>query len=108
VAVVIRPGTARPHQTTVLPAIVLGTSLLTGQIRYTRAQSLEHVGTEFVKLVRAKGARRWRVARHLLRNAAVPLLSLFFADMMGIVVLNVFVLEYVFEIPGLGGLGLVA
>ncbi|GAA0469933.1 ABC transporter permease [Halococcus dombrowskii] len=94
--------------TVVFPAAVLGTSLLAGQLRYARAQSLEYIDAEFIKLVRAKGAGSRRVARHLLRNAAVPLLSLFFADMLGIVVLNVFVIEYVFGIQGLGGLSLVA
>jgi peptide/nickel transport system permease protein len=94
--------------TVVLPAAVLGTSLLAGQLRYARAQSLEYIDAEFIKLVRAKGAGTRRVARHLLRNAAIPLLSLFFADVLGIVVLNVFVIEYVFGIQGLGGLSLVA
>ena len=94
--------------TVVLPAAVLGTSLLAGQLRYARAQSLEYIDAEFIKLVRAKGAGTRRIARHLLRNAAVPLLSLFFAEILGIVVLNVFVIEYVFGIQGLGGLSLVA
>ncbi len=103
------PGRTNGHlYTVVFPAAVLGTSLLAGQLRYARAQSLEYIDTEFIKLVRAKGAGSRRVARHLLRNAAVPLLSLFFADMLGIVVLNVFVIEYVFGIQGLGGLNLVA
>jgi peptide/nickel transport system permease protein len=92
----------------ILPAFVLTTSLLAGQLRYARAESLEYINAEFIKLVRAKGAREWRVARHLLRNAAIPLFSLFFTDMIGILVLNIYVIEYVFGIPGLGGLSLVA
>lgn len=92
----------------IFPTGILTTSLLAGQIRYARAQSLEYLNTEFIKLVRAKGAKKWRVARHLLRNAAIPLFSLFFTEMLGIVVLNIFVIEYVFRIPGLGGLSLVA
>ena len=95
-------------RTTTLPAAVLGTTLFAGQLRYTRAQSLEYIDAEFIKLVRAKGATNGRVGRHLLRNAAIPLLSLFFADMLGLLVLNIFVIEYVFGIPGIGSLGLVA
>lgn len=91
-----------------LAAAILSTSLFAGQLRYARAQSLEYIDAEFIKLVRAKGASNGQIARHLLRNAAVPLLSLFFADMLGIVVLNIFVIEYVFSIPGLGGLSLAA
>ena len=88
----------------VLPGLVLGTSLLAGQARYARAESAEYVNAEFVKLLRAKGASGWTIGRHLLRNAAVPLLSLFFADLLVIVALNIYVLEVVFGIPGLGQL----
>ena len=102
------PGTYSLLRSVVIPAAIVGTSLLAGQMRYARAQSLEYANTEFVKLVRAKGAGTRRVARHLLRNAAIPLLALFFTDMIGILVVNVFVIEYVFSIPGIGGLSLVA
>ena len=95
-------------QLVVFPTLILASSLLAGQMRYARAQSLEYHNSEFIKLVRAKGAGGWRVARHLLRNAALPLFSLFFTEMLGLVVLNVFVIEYVFGIPGLGGLSLFA
>ena len=101
-------GTYSLLHSVLLPSAVLATSLLAGQLRYARAESLEYIDAEFIKLVRAKGARQWRVARHLLRNAAIPLFSLFFTDMMGILVLNIYVIEYVFGIPGLGGLSFVA
>ena len=104
----LAPGPGSLLVTTMLPAAIVGTSLLAGQMRYARAQSLEYANTEFIKLVRAKGAGTRRVARHLLRNAAIPLLALFFTDMIGILVVNVFVIEYVFSIPGIGGLSLVA
>lgn len=91
-------------KTTILPAFVLGTSLLAGQARYARAESSEYVNAEFVKLLRARGASRWAIARHLLRNAAIPLLSLFFADLLIILALNIYVIEVVFGIPGLGQL----
>jgi peptide/nickel transport system permease protein len=101
-------GTASLLSSVIFPAAILGTTLLAGQMRYARAQSLEYADAEFIKLLRAKGANKWHVARHLLRNAAIPLLALFFTDMIGIVVLNIFVIEFVFQIPGLGGLSLAA
>jgi peptide/nickel transport system permease protein len=100
--------TANLLRSVVLPTAILATSLLAGQMRYARGQSLEYLNTDFIKLVRAKGANEWHVARHLLRNAALPLFSLFFTEMLGIVVLNIFVIEFVFGIPGLGGLSLFA
>ncbi|HET7324910.1 MAG TPA: ABC transporter permease [Halococcus sp.] len=101
-------GTHSLLTSVIFPAAIVGTSLFAGQLRYARAQSLEYIDAEFIKLVRAKGASEWRVARHLLRNAAIPLFSLFFSDMIGILVLNIFVIEYVLGIPGLGQLSLVA
>lgn len=89
-------------------ALVLSTSLVGGQVRYARAQAHEYVGSEFVKLLRAKGASGPRVARHVLRNAAIPLLSLFFTEMLAVLVLNVYVIEAVFNIPGLGAVTLEA
>jgi peptide/nickel transport system permease protein len=101
----VPPG---PLTQVVLPAAVLGTSLLAGQLRYARAESLEYVGSEFVKLVRAKGAGQRRIGMHVLRNAAVPLMSLFVADLLAVLVLNVYVIEAVFGIQGFGSVSLQA
>lgn len=54
----------------------------------------------FVKTARAKGASVWRVGLHVFRNAAVPLLTLFFTDMFGMVVVGMFVIEFVTGVPG--------
>lgn len=99
------PGTLVPY---LVPAAVLTTTLAAGQLRYVRAESTEYFGEEFVTLVRAKGASDTRVVRHVLRNAALPLLSLFFADLVSTLVVQVYVIEFVFHIPGLGDLGLQA
>lgn len=92
----------------ILPAAILGFNLLAGQLRYTRAETSEYVNTEFVKLLRAKGASESRVARHVLRNASLPLISLFFADMIGVLLIHIYVLETVFGIPGIGDLSYLA
>ncbi|MFC4407118.1 ABC transporter permease [Haloarchaeobius iranensis] len=92
----------------VLPVITLTTALLAGQLRYTRSESLEYIDMEFVKIARAKGAGPFRVARHVLRNAAIPLLSLFLTEMLSVLVLGVLVIEEVFNIPGFGSLMLQA
>ena len=92
----------------VLPSLVLTTSLLAGQMRHVRSEAMEYAGTDFVKLIQARGASPWTVARHVGRNAAIPLLSLFFADMLGVLVINVIVLETILSIPGVGTLTYVA
>jgi peptide/nickel transport system permease protein len=84
------------------PGLVLATTLLASQVRYARAESLAYLDQEFVKLLRAKGAGPRRVVRHVVRNSAAPLLSLFFSELLSVVVIEALVLETVF---GLGGIG---
>lgn len=87
-----------------LPALLLGTGLVAEQARYVRSALLAQANEPYLEQVRAKGMSRLHVVRHALRVALVPLLSLFFANLLGVLVLNVFVIEYVFEIPGFGAL----
>ena len=92
----------------VLPTLVLSSGLFAGQLRYARAESLEYVNAEFVAALRAKGVGRLGVARHVLRNAAVPILSVFFADMVAVLVVSIYVVETVFGIRGISWLSLYA
>jgi peptide/nickel transport system permease protein len=87
-----------------LPTFVLATTLLAGQLRYARAETLDHLGEEFVRLVRAKGHGDRGVARHVLRVAAAPLVALFVVELFGVLLVNMFVIEYVFDVPGFGTL----
>lgn len=88
----------------VLPALLLGTGLLAGQARFVRSEVIDYEGEEFVRLARSKGVSDLGVARHVLRVATLPLASLFVSNLLGVLVLNVFVLEYVFDLPGFGAL----
>jgi peptide/nickel transport system permease protein len=85
-------------------AIALG--LLAGQIRFARASALEQTGESFVKMLRAKGARRLRLARHVLRNAAIPIVSLSITELLAVLVLNIYVVEDVLRIDGLANVSL--
>lgn len=87
-----------------LAAIVAGSSILAGQIRYARAESLEYLGTESVKLLRAKGAGPWTVTRHILRNGAGPIVSTTFTELVDVMLLGIIVIELIFGIPGIGNL----
>jgi peptide/nickel transport system permease protein len=86
----------------VLPAVLLGTGLIADIARYVRTEVLETRGEEFVKVARAKGAGRLRVARHVLRLAALPLASLVVSNLLGVLVVTVVVIEFVFDVPGFG------
>lgn len=92
----------------VLPAAVLSTVLLGNHVHYARAEIHEHRNANFVEVLRAKGVTNYRVARHVLRNAALPLFSLVFADLLAVLMLHVFVIETIFSISGIGRLTLLA
>ena len=85
-------------------AVALG--LLAGQIRFARASALEQTGQSFVKMLRAKGAGRLRLARHVLRNAAIPIISLSITELLAVLVLNIYVIEDLLGIPGLAKVSL--
>lgn len=92
----------------VFPVVLLGTTLAAAMVSYTRAGASEYVDSAFVKLVRAKGATGWRIAGHVLKNAAPPLFALLFAELLAALVVGVFVIEAVFGIDGVGALVLEA
>jgi peptide/nickel transport system permease protein len=89
----------------VLPVFVLVTGTIAGTMRYSRAEALEYVQAEFVKTARAKGAGELRVlSRHILRPAAVPLVTILIGDILTIFLAASYLVEVVFGIPGLGQL----
>lgn len=90
--------------TVVFPAVVVGTSLFASQLRYVRSESIEYASTDFVKLLKAQGANRLKVFRHVLRNALLPVLTLFVSDALAVLVIDVFVIEAAYRINGFGEL----
>ena len=88
----------------VLPAFTLSLFYMATYTRLMRAQMLEVFGMDFVRTARAKGISPDRVAyRHVLRNAILPLISLFGVQ-VGAVLGGAVVVEVVFGWPGLGRL----
>lgn len=86
----------------VLPIALVTTTVLGAYVSYARAHALEYATAEFVRLVEAKGAGPVRIARHVLRNAAIPIVSMVFTEALGLLVLSVFVVEVLFAIEGIG------
>jgi peptide/nickel transport system permease protein len=91
-----------------VPAAVFAVSLVGWQLRYGRTAYLDRAGEEFVKLHRAKGAGWLRVARHVLRNAAVPIVSASLSELLVVVLVNVYVIETVFGIQGVAAYNIIA
>ncbi len=88
----------------VLPAVVLGAASSGVIARMTRASMLEVLRQDYVRTARAKGVReRAVVYRHALKNAMIPILTVFgleFGYNLGGAVLT----ETVFSLPGAGRL----
>jgi peptide/nickel transport system permease protein len=86
----------------ILPAVALATIPLSIITRITRSSLLEVLGSDYVRTARAKGARERRVvAKHALRNALLPIVTiggLQLGGLLGGAVLT----ESVFSLAGVG------
>ena len=86
----------------ILPSISLGLFLAGGLARLMRSSIIEAMGQDYIRTARAKGLSAFRVvARHAMRNAIIPpltLLGIQFAVLIG----GAVVTETVFARPGLG------
>jgi peptide/nickel transport system permease protein len=84
----------------VWPTAVLSVGLVAGLLRHTRSAALEYRQSDAAKALAAKGASPLTSARHAVRNAALPLLSVSFAELLSVLALGAFVVESIFRIPG--------
>lgn len=86
----------------ILPVTVLASIGAAGMARYARGAALELAVSDWVRTARAKGVPERRVfGRHVLANAAPPMVVLFALALPGVVAGSVFV-EGVFAWPGMG------
>jgi peptide/nickel transport system permease protein len=90
----------------ILPTATVLTTSLAGQMRFARAQTLEYVNAEFMKVAKAKGAGEYRLmVRHALRVALVPLSTYLVGTFLALLWAGALVVEVIFQIPGIGLLG---
>lgn len=86
----------------VLPALALGSRSIAFLARMTRSAMLEVLGSDYVRTARAKGLRRRVViARHALRNALIPVITVLGLD-FGYYLTGSILTETIFSWPGLG------
>ena len=88
----------------ILPSVTLAVVLVALIARITRASVLEVLGADHVRTARAKGLAEPPVLlRHVLRNAAVPIVTVIGLG-VALLIGGVVVTESVYSIPGLGRL----
>ena len=91
-----------PHL--VMPAVALGTIAAAIIARLTRSSMLEVLGQDYVRTARAKGLGGFAVVvRHALRNALIPVVTVFGLQ-FGNLLAGAVIVETVFSRPGLGRL----
>jgi peptide/nickel transport system permease protein len=84
-----------------LPAIAIAKGLAAVLFRMTRAATLDALAHDYVRTARAKGLSPRRVlVHHVLRNALMPVITVFALQLGGLLGGTVLV-EYVFNWPGL-------
>ncbi len=88
----------------VLPVIVLSIEEMAALARLTRGATIEVLGQDYVTTARAKGlSQRIVIARHVVRNALLPVVTLL-GYRMAFILSGTIVIETVFAWPGLGRL----
>ncbi len=89
-----------------LPAITLALGPAAVLTRLTRSAVLDVLDEDYVRTARAKGVRQWEILfRHVLRNAAVPLLTVAGLS-LGHLLGGSLIVEWVFAWPGMGDLAI--
>ncbi|WP_288435949.1 ABC transporter permease [uncultured Pseudomonas sp.] len=85
-----------------LPVLVAVIAGLGSQARFYRALFLEEIGKDYVRTASAKGlAERQVLLRHVLRNAALPILT-GVVSAIPLLIMGSLIAESFFGIPGLG------
>nr|WP_314259935.1 ABC transporter permease [uncultured Devosia sp.] len=86
----------------ILPIVCYALIPLATYARYTRSAMLDTMSRQFVTVLRAKGLSERRIIfQHVLRNSAIPLVTVFLPMFIGTATGSIFV-EAMFRIPGLG------
>ena len=86
----------------ILPILAYAAVPLATYARYTRAAMLETLNKPFVTVLRAKGLSERRIIfQHVLRNSAIPMVTIFPPMFVGIATGSIFV-EAMFRVPGMG------
>jgi peptide/nickel transport system permease protein len=86
----------------IIPAIILGLALSALTMRLTRTMMLEVLRQDYIRTAWAKGlGEKLVVARHALRNALIPVVTLIGLQ-APLLIGGAVIMEQIFVIPGMG------
>lgn len=87
---------------TILPAFALGLASLATVSRLMRTSMLDVLGQDYIKTAKAKGLSQGKIIwKHAIRNAIMPVVTIM-GPTVASVLTGTFVVESIFNIPGLG------
>lgn len=87
-----------------LPAITIALPQIAVKFRYVRNSILEQIGQDYVRTAESRGlGDRLIMFKHVLKNAMIPVLTIF-GIILAEVVAGTVIVEQVFGLPGLGSL----
>jgi peptide/nickel transport system permease protein len=96
--------TAQNLRALLWPFLTMTAYLFAIQLRAAGADLSQYAGEPFVKTARAKGVGIWGVCRHVFPHSAARLLTVLTSEMLGIVLVGLYVVEWVTRTPGFGTL----
>ena len=86
----------------IMPVVAYSLAPIAVVARYTRASVIEAIRSDYVRTARAKGLHeRIIMGRHVLRNALLPMLTVFGPIIPDLITGSIFI-EAIFRVPGLG------
>ena len=92
----------------IIPSLILGTASAAATMRMTRTMMLEVLRQDYIRTAWSKGLNeRVVVLRHAVKNALIPVVTLIGLQ-LPILVGGSVIMENIFNLPGLGGLMLLA
>ncbi|TPL42355.1 ABC transporter permease [Mesorhizobium sp. B2-4-2] len=87
----------------ILPALVLAVELIPVIVRSLSVSVSSNLLDPYVSVGQIRGLTRARmIAAHVLRNSSIPLLNLLGIQAVGLILGGLFVIEYLFNYPGIG------
>ncbi len=88
--------------TWVLPTVALAGFPIAVIARYTRASMLEVTRKDYIRTAQSKGLQQGAVvSRHMIRNALIPVVTIL-GPTLAFLVTGSFIIERIFNIPGVG------
>lgn len=104
----IEPGTVDYYVNRIkhafLPSLTLGMLTTASYTQFLRNDMIENAGRDYVRTARAKGTNEHTIYnKHILRNALIPIITLFGFDIASIIG-GAVIIETVFSYPGIGEL----